>query len=191
MSANVYSGQKQHATKEIILELLRTGEQLFVEMVNDRRVFRIGLLRYYESPWEQYYPSSVERHLTRLLRRGMVDIKETTQGTQVIISDRGSTEVLRYDIDNMQIPAPRIWDGMWRMVIFDIPGKEERIRAAFRNHLKSMGFYQMQKSVYVHPYPCEKQIQYLREVYNIPHSVKLATMYSLENDEDLRKVFNL
>ncbi len=183
---------KQHATKEIILELLREGGTLLISAIKAGQELRhLRVLRDPLPSWEAYYPSSVNRQLNRLWRKGYVDIRETTEGYVVTISDRGKTEVLRYDLNTMAIPAQTQWDGKWRMVIFDIPGSEETVRSAFRNHLKSLGFYQMQKSVYVYPYPCDEQIHYLREVYNIPHSVKIATISELENDEDLRKIFHL
>ncbi|HLD25256.1 MAG TPA: CRISPR-associated endonuclease Cas2 [Patescibacteria group bacterium] len=182
---------KEHVTRDILLQLLKTGVVLAVAMTapNALKMFTPRGRR--ESPLEQYYPSSVNRQLTRLWRKGFVDVREGPDGYVVTISDKGKTEILRYDLDTMDVPRPREWDGKWRMVFFDIPGKEESVRAAFRQHLKSMGFFQMQKSVYVHPFPCSKQVQFLREVYAIPHSVKLAVVDVLENDEDLRRIFHV
>jgi len=31
------------------------------------------------------------------------------------------------------------WDGLWRLVIFDIPEKERKMRSAIRYHLKKIG----------------------------------------------------
>ena len=99
-------------------------------------------------------------------------------------------ELLKFDIEAMSIPRQNPWDGKWRMVFFDIP-TSHKARNIFREKLISMGFFQMQKSVYVNPFPCAKQIKFLREVYEIPDSVKLAVIEHLENDEDLRKFFRL
>ena len=43
----------------------------------------------------------------------------------------------------------------------------------------------------MYPYPCSKEIQFLREILKVPHEVKLATIEHLENDEDLREIFQL
>ena len=98
--------------------------------------------------------------------------------------------MLTYDIEQMAIERQDPWDGKWRMVFFDIPTGHEA-RNIFREKLISMGFFQMQKSVYVHPFPCTKQIRFLREVYEMPHDVKLAVIEHLENDDDLRHFFRL
>lgn len=44
------------------------------------------------------------------------------------------------------------WDGLWRVVIFDIKEKEKAVRNRLRNKLKSLGFGQWQKSVYLSPF---------------------------------------
>ena len=52
----------------------------------------------------------------------------------------------------------REWDHMWRIIIFDIPQELDISRTRFRRKLKSLGFYMLQKSVFVFPYPCEEEL---------------------------------
>ena len=40
----------------------------------------------------------------------------------------------------------------WRLVILDIPEKKRR-ESRFWKKLKDMGFYQCQKSAWIHPFP--------------------------------------
>ena len=143
-----------------------------------------------DDQWNDYYPSSLERSVIRLWRKGYVEIKEAESGYQVLITGKGKTLILKYDLNAMHISKPNRWDGKWRMVFFDIPASE-RVRHVFRKQLRELGLFQMQESVYIYPYPCEKEIYFLREVYSIPHNVKLALVEKLENDEDLRRIFHL
>lgn len=144
-----------------------------------------------ESDWSDYYPSELERTAFRLLRKGLVEVKETKQGPVVKITEKGKTETLKYDLKNFSIKKKKEWDKKWRMVIFDLPVDLKQEREIFREKLKQLGFYQMQKSVYIYPFPCEKEIKYLREVLSIPHYVKLVLIDKIENDEDLRKFFQI
>ncbi len=41
------------------------------------------------------------------------------------------------------------WDGRWRVVIFDIPETNKRIRQALRGTLKVLEFWPLQKSVWI------------------------------------------
>lgn len=183
--------KKEHITKDILLRLLQGGALLGVALIAPNAIRMLKPLSRNEEEWENYYPSSLQRYTMRLWRKGLVDVKETSEGYTVVITEKGKTEILRYDMEAMSIKKQDPWDRKWRMIFFDIPTGEDSPRHAFREHLRSMGFFMMQKSVYVHPYPCHKQVQFLREVFGIPHSVKLATVDFLENDDDLRRFFRL
>ena len=50
------------------------------------------------------------------------------------------------------------WDLKWRVIIFDIPKELHRERIKFRYWLKSLGFFPLQESVFVFPYPCEEEL---------------------------------
>ena len=52
-------------------------------------------------------------------------------------------------------------------MIFDIPEQYRRARHALKNKLSELGFYPLQKSVWVHPFPCETEIEFLKNHFNI------------------------
>jgi phenylacetic acid degradation operon negative regulatory protein len=49
----------------------------------------------------------------------------------------------------------RPWDGKWRMVLFDIPEKDRRLRDLLRRHLGAGHFGYLQNSVWVSPDPLD------------------------------------
>ena len=49
----------------------------------------------------------------------------------------------------------RPWDGRWRMVLFDIPEKDRKLRAVLRRHLAAAHFGYLQNSVWVSPDPLD------------------------------------
>lgn len=44
------------------------------------------------------------------------------------------------------------WDGYWRIVVFDVPEKKNKVRKILRNKLLELGFGMMQWSVYISPH---------------------------------------
>src|SRR3989338_5330592 len=58
-------------------------------------------------------------------------------------------------------------DGKWRMVLFDIPEVAKKERDAFSFNMKKMGFYTYQKSVFVHPSDCRKEVEFLIEHHGV------------------------
>lgn len=182
--------EKKHITSDVLLGLLETGAVLGVALIAPNALRILKPLIAQKEKWDTYYPSSIARNTMKLWRKGLVNVVETPDGYVVTISDSGKTEALRYNLDTMEISKPPSWDGKWRMVFFDLP-IGTKTRDNFRRKLLSLGLFQMQKSVYVYPYPCSNEIRFLREVFAIPHGVKMAVVEQLENDEDLRRVFKL
>jgi DNA-binding transcriptional regulator PaaX len=183
--------ERENITKEILLGVLKTGVVLAVAVTAPGLLQVLDSITKKHDEWKKYYPSSLNKQVRKLWRRGHVEVTETSDGYTVRITDKGRMELLKFDIEHLSIPNQKQWDGKWRMVFFDIPAGEGSARTVFQRKLRSLGFFQMQRSVYVYPYTCRKEIAYLREVYGIPHDVKLATVEHLENDEDIRKVFHL
>lgn len=181
---------REDVTKEILLGILKTGAVLGLAM------FAPGVLRVFkgfgkEEPWGEYYPSSLEKVTRRLYRRGYVKVTYEEGQPVVKITDKGRTEVLKYNLDKLEIKPPNQWDGKWRLVIFDIEEKYRTVRDLVRDKLRQIGFYKFQESVFIYPYPCEKEIKYLREVLAVPHSIKLLRADRVENDKELRIIFHL
>lgn len=182
--------EKTYITKEIILGLIKTGAVLAMAVTAP------GVLKLFKDfgrkePWDDYYPSTIERITKKLYRQGVVEIK-TEAGIPVVkVTDKGKVVILKYDLDNLTITPQKKWDGKWRLVIFDISERHKDVRELIRRKLKEMGFYRFQDSVFIYPFPCEKEIIYLREVLDIPHFIKLIRADRIENDQDLRRIFNL
>jgi len=53
------------------------------------------------------------------------------------------------------------------MLLFDIAEKRKVTREALRGKLKELGFYQLQKSVWLHAFPCEKEMALLRDFFGL------------------------
>jgi DNA-binding transcriptional regulator PaaX len=180
---------KKQISRISLLNLLNAGLD-FLVVATGPNVLRYDS-SYHQKIGDDYYSSSITKAVNRLYRHGHVKIVDTKDGQVVKITDKGKTELLKYNLESIEIPIQNPWDGQWRMVFFDIDAKGCRNRFPFQRMLRKLGFFQMQKSVYIYPYPCADEIKYLREIYNIPHSVKLATINDLENDVDIRKKFGL
>ena len=139
---------------------------------------------------EDYFPSVVKQVANRLERRGLVKKMETKDGLVFEITDRGKKEVLRYRLGEMKQKRGK-WDGLWRLVFFDIPEKNKGKRDNLRKFLKTLGMEQMQESVFVSPYDISGEVKYLREILEIPHGVKLGVLQKIEDEEELKEIFSL
>ena len=91
----------------------------------------------------------------------------------------------------MQIKKPVKWDNIWRIVIFDIPEQNKKAREAFRSHLKRLNFYSLQKSVFVHPYNCKEEIDFLKHDLGIANFITYLEARHIDNQNLLRNHFQV
>jgi DNA-binding transcriptional regulator PaaX len=142
--------------------------------------------------WRKINKQSLERAIYSLYRSKLISSRENKDGSlTMMLTDNGKKKVATFNIDNMEIKKPKRWDKRWRMVIFDIPEKYKPAREALREILKRLGFYEYQKSVLVHPYECQKEIDFVIEYFDIRPYVRIVTAVSLDNEIHLSKIFDL
>ena len=139
---------------------------------------------------DDYFPSVAKQVADKLQRRGCVEKKTTPEGIVVKITDKGRVQMLKYKLEQMGRPEGK-WDGKWRMVFFDIAELERGKRDRLRIYLRQLGMEQMQESVWVSPYNVFDQVKYLREILDVPHGVKLAELGWIENESDLKEIFEI
>ncbi|OJI08747.1 MAG: hypothetical protein COX02_00105 [Candidatus Vogelbacteria bacterium CG22_combo_CG10-13_8_21_14_all_37_9] len=122
----------------------------------------------------------------------LISYQEESDGKiEIVITEAGKKEVLRYDIDKMELNIPKHWDKIWRLVFFDIPEKLRPRRDAFRDRLKELGFIELQHSIWVIPYPCKKEIDFLIEFFEIRNYARFAEVINITNEADLRLKFRI
>lgn len=135
---------------------------------------------------------SLQRSIANLYKSKLISCQESGAGTvKLVLTGKGKNQALIFNIDQMKIKKPKHWDKVWRLVIFDIPEKRRGARDALRFHLKQLGFYELQKSVFIHPYLCQKEIEFLIEFYNIRKHVGLGILKEIDNELDLLEHFDL
>jgi len=125
-----------------------------------------------------------------LNRRKLIRIKNIDDKVIIELTEKGKKRKLEYDINNIKIKEHKEWDEKWRMVIFDIPENRKSARDALRRKLKNIGFIQFQRSVWIFPYPCEDEIDFINEYFGIGRYVNMVTA-KIDNDRPLRKAFKL
>ena len=128
----------------------------------------------------------INQELKRLQKRGLVEIIKKRNGlTTVKLTKEGKNKLTRYQIDFLEIEKPKKWDGKWRVIIFDIPVKKNSARELLRYKMKSLGFYKLQNSVFVHPFPCYDTVTFLRDYFGVRAEVEYLEVDKLESQDKL------
>ncbi|KKT17180.1 MAG: hypothetical protein A2654_00655 [Candidatus Nealsonbacteria bacterium RIFCSPHIGHO2_01_FULL_43_31] len=178
---------KSEISKDILKWLALAGA---VCVAGSSPYFTIHLLRKLKG--KKYERKNVYDTFYNLKKQGCIEVEEKNHQIHISLTDKGKKTAGRFQIDSLKINKPKKWDQRWRIVIFDIAQLKNLQRNAFRGKLKELGFVSLQKSVWVHPYSCHDEIVLLREFFGLSQKeVRLITADDIENDDFLRKIFNL
>ena len=118
--------------------------------------------------------------LFRLVAEGLIDEQDKLGDTTYTLSKEGEKLI------NQHFPTR---DGIWKMIIFDIPESKRKIRNFLRARLTSLGFKRWQNSIWVTPYALhadfEEELQQLAKTLFI----RLIKSTEINYTKDLEKLF--
>lgn len=141
--------------------------------------------------WRQYNVSYLKRTLKRLEQQKQIEIVVQNGKQYIQLSKNGKRKILRYSLELLTIEKPKRWDGKWRLILYDIPSTDRRLSEFIRETLKNLGCYQIQKSIYLFPYPCFDQIEFLREFHCLGNKIQYMIVEQIENDSAYKTYFGL
>lgn len=105
------------------------------------------------------------------------------------LSEKGKKAIVAGSFRNIKIKVPEKWDGLWRVIVFDVPEKFRHSRDILRRKLFELNFYQIQKSVYVFPHECSKEITCLSDGLWISKNVIIMISKIIQGEEDIIEFF--
>lgn len=133
----------------------------------------------------------IKQAIRGLQKRRLVNVYEKDGKEVVEITELGKKRVLEYDLDDMKLRVPKKWDGFWRIVSFDIPELKKRGRDALSHKVKELGMYPIQKSMFVSPYPCKDEIDFIGEFFNVRKYIIYMNVKEIEGATYLKKIFKI
>jgi CRISPR-associated endonuclease Cas2 len=132
--------------------------------------------------------NSFNKALYDLRQRGAVEIVEKRGQKFVQITKKGELEVL---MQKSLLSHPKQWDGKWRMILFDIPESSRHLRNQLRRLLKQYGYKKLQASVFISPHPLNRAAVSFLEESGLMDYIRIVRVQEMDNDKDIRKLFNL
>ncbi|MBI2439504.1 MAG: hypothetical protein HYV45_02810 [Candidatus Moranbacteria bacterium] len=136
---------------------------------------------------------SITNSIAYMKKHKLVKILKDAHGkTTIVLTNKGRRRVAEYSLEMVEIKKPTRWDGKWRVLIFDIPSNSKvntYARDALRNKIKELGFCQIQKSVWAHPYDCENEILFIAEMFGIQKYIEILTVERMLHEKLVRERF--
>lgn len=176
-----------HLAKDM-LRYLALGAAVYIVLSSPQ-----GTRKFLKGIKKEWRKRDAKRTLERLKQHKLISYKEAGNNTfAVTITQAGRKKVKEWDFEALAIEKPATWDGRWRIVTFDIAEVRKRGRDALRGMLRQLGFFQLQRSIFVHPYSCKAEIELLRDVFSLPEKeVLYFSADRVPNELALKKKFKL
>ncbi len=152
--------------------------------------FRI--LKELSAEWKEIDRQYLHRIVREFYLDRLVSTINNDDGSQTfVLTERGKKRAINFNFSKMRIKNPEVWDGLWHIVMFDIPKKYKVARLSLRDKLLGLGFFQCQKSVYVHPYPCAEAVDFISQFFGVGRYVRYGILSRITNEAELLLRFNL
>lgn len=122
-----------------------------------------------------------------LRRQSLVTTQKKADSVQLQLTVKGIHRIQRAQIEAIAVQPQVPWDKKWRMVLFDIPARKADSRYILTSQLKRLGFVMVQRSMWVHPYPCFSQVAQLVQYANLQPFVTMAEISQID-ESSLRRL---
>lgn len=172
---------------EIILSVIAVAGMATLAVVapNALQILSKGVYRRHK----RYY-TTAEKHKKMadsfhyLKRSGFIRMQRTSKGWRFYLTPKGHKRLEKAKFENLHIPKPKTWDMSWWLVAADIPTKTSRIGAdCLRNKLKQMGFFPLQRTLWLYPHdPCA-ELEFVVKEYNVEHFVTVMQVQKLDKED--------
>jgi len=174
------------STRQIILYL--ADFIVGMNQVFDRHgMYRKNIKDYWN--WRQIDRARFSKDLYRLKKEKLVKYYIKDKEKYIELMPKGFKRLLKYQIEEIKIKKPKMWDKKWRIVIFDIPDNKKGSRNILRETLKRLGFIRLQESVFIYPFECKTEIDFIAENYRVKPFLKYIIADILEGDHELLEEF--
>lgn len=177
--------KRDEITRIVLSVLLAVGVITVAVMApNALQIFK------YFKPKNAYERGRIKQSIARLEKRGFIGKRHEEEG-KFMLTQKGEQRARRYKLEKLKIERQKKWDGKWRIVMFDIPEEKKMARRAINHALKKIGCVQYQKSVFIAPFPCKEEIDFVGECFGVRHNMRLILAENIEGEDALKKTFNI
>ncbi len=136
---------------------------------------------------------SREREVRRVVyymkRRGLIKYATEDYEHGITLTETGKQYLKQRDFESLAIPRPAQWDKQWRLIFFDIPETQKSSRDRLTRKLRQLGFQQLQRSIWIHPFPCQVEIETVTETVGVRRFVTYLEISGIAAEEQLKERF--
>lgn len=124
-------------------------------------------------------------------RKQIYDALFRLEGQGLIAYANPARTIVQATEDGMAVLSTRrpVRDGVWKIVIFDIPESKRQVRTVVRSQLRALGFRKWQASTWVSPYALDPKVEQEFGELAKRFFVRLIKTTDINYTKDLEELF--
>ncbi len=126
---------------------------------------------------------ALTRSLKGLREAGLVEKLSSGQNDYARLTEKGRRRATSYKLQATSSLVPK-WDGLWRIILLDLPESRKALRESLRYLLKKAGFVCLKNSVWVSPFPFEHLFENIKKDLNLTSEMIILTTNTLDESSE-------
>jgi DNA-binding transcriptional regulator PaaX len=98
---------------------------------------------------------AITRSIKNLVESGYIEMLYSDNKSYLKLTKKGKNKFNSIKLEGNDALVSTTWDGLWRIIILDIPEERKNEREALRYLLKKANFICIKNTVWISPYPYE------------------------------------
>lgn len=137
--------------------------------------------------------AKIRKSLEKLESNEIIDLDEKDGKIFVRLKDKNNLTVIKYSTKALLDfkKKEKKWNKKWFLVFFDVPEIQKNKRNYLRRFLIYIGFHQYQKSIYIFPYECEKEILLIKKIVEGAKYIRYIVAEKIEDEKTAKSFFKL
>ncbi|MEK7140884.1 MAG: hypothetical protein AAB815_03815 [Patescibacteria group bacterium] len=131
---------------------MSSNSRKILKKLSEQPAVKVEFLRENQDPKTSY---ALSRALKNLVEAGYVEKFNSPLQTYAKITKKGRAKLSVLNLEGDGALVSTVWDGMWRIIILDIPEDRKSEREALRYLLKKANFICIKNTVWISPLPYE------------------------------------
>jgi len=115
-----------------------------------------------------------------LRETGRIKFVQRGDSYEVVLTEKGQKQIKRINFETISVKTDSKWDGKFWQVAADIPTKYRLGADAFRDKLKLMNFYSLQRTLWFYPFNPRIEIEFVARTYGIDPFVTVMKIDELD-----------
>jgi len=129
---------------------------------------------------------AITRSLKGLKDSGLIEQVSSPWNDYARLTKEGKKKVHSLELENKTNLVNTSWDGLWRIILLDLPEERKNERESLRYLLKKAGFVCLKNSAWISPFPYEHLFTNIKKDLGLTTEMMIITTEHI--DEESKKV---